>query len=121
MLALDDALDLVEAAATQADNSKVVNELDRYSKDAQDMLLTYLDQMKPDHAFLDTSNLDLGSLTERLQTRFQSVRLQPPRNEVLAGTPREAVGCPYGISRQIAERGRGNVRAAMADSEMWLE
>ena len=40
---------------------KVVNELDRCSKDAQDMLLTYLDRMKPGHAFLGTTNLDLGS------------------------------------------------------------
>ena len=56
---------------------KVVNELDRCSKDAQDMLLTHLDRMKPGHAFLGTTNLDLGSLTERFQTRFQSVRLQP--------------------------------------------
>ena len=44
---------------------KVVNELDRCSKDAQDMLLTYLDWMKPDHAFLGTTNLDLGSLAAR--------------------------------------------------------
>ena len=29
---------------------KVVNELDRCSKDAQDMLLTYLDRMRPGHA-----------------------------------------------------------------------
>lgn len=63
---------------------KVVYELDRCSKDAQDMLLTYHDRMNPGHAFLGTTNLDLGSLTERFQTRFQSVRLQPPENEVLA-------------------------------------
>ena len=36
---------------------KVVNELDRCSKDAQDMLLTYLDRMKPGHAFLGTTAL----------------------------------------------------------------
>jgi replication-associated recombination protein RarA len=52
---------------------KVVNELDRCSKDAQDMLLTYLDRMKPGHAFLGTTNLDLGSLTERFQTRFRMI------------------------------------------------
>jgi hypothetical protein len=51
---------------------------------AQDMLLTYLDRMKLGHAFLGTTHLDLASLTERFQTRFQSVRLQPPENEVLA-------------------------------------
>ena len=34
--------------------------LDRCSKDAQDMLLTYLDRMKPGHAFLGTTNLGCG-------------------------------------------------------------
>ena len=99
---------------------KVVNELDRCSKDAQDMLLTYLDRMKPGHAFLGTTNLDLGSLTERFQTRFQSVRLQPPENEVLAAFLARRWAAPIGITRQIAEGARGNVRAAMADLEMWL-
>jgi hypothetical protein len=46
---------------------KVVNKLDRCSKDAQDMLLTYLDRMKPSHAFLGTTNLDVTSLTKRPQ------------------------------------------------------
>jgi replication-associated recombination protein RarA len=99
---------------------KVVNELDRCSKDAQDMLLTYLDRMKPGHAFLGTTNLDLGSLTERFQTRFQSVRLQPPENEVLAAFLARRWGAPIGITRQISEGARGNVRAAMADLEVAL-
>ena len=34
---------------------KVVNELDCCSKDAQNMLLTYLDRMRPGHAFLGTT------------------------------------------------------------------
>ena len=29
-------------------------------------------------------------------------------------------GAPIGITRQIAEGAKGNVRAAMADLEMWL-
>ncbi len=99
---------------------KVVNELDRCSKDAQDMLLTYLDRMKPGHAFLGTTNLDLGSLTERFQTRFQSVRLQPPENEVLAAFLARRWGAPNNITRQIAECSKGNVRAALADLEMWI-
>lgn len=48
------------------------------------MLLTYLDRMKLGHAFLGTTNLDPENLTENFQTRFQSVRLQPPENDVLA-------------------------------------
>jgi len=99
---------------------KVVNELDRCSKDAQDMLLTYLDRMKPGHAFLGTTNLDLGSLTERFQTRFQSVRLQPPDNEVLAAFLARRWGAPISTTRMIATGAAGNVRAAMADLEMWM-
>ena len=99
---------------------KVVNELDRCSKDAQDMLLTYLDRMRPGHAFLGTTNLDLTSLTERFQTRFQSVRLHPPDNEPLAAFLARRWGAPISITRQIAEGAKGNVRAAMADLEMWM-
>jgi len=99
---------------------KVVNELDRCSKDAQDMLLTYLDRMKPGHAFLGTTNLNLSSLTERFQTRFQSVRLQPPENEALAAFLARRWAAPISTTRMIAEGAGGNVRAAMADLEMWL-
>ncbi len=99
---------------------KVVNELDRCSKDAQDMLLTYLDRMKPGHAFLGTTNLDLSSLTERFQTRFQPVRLQPPENEALAAFLARLWVVPIATTRMIAAGAGGNVRAAMADLEMWL-
>ncbi len=75
------------------------------------MLLTYLDHMKPGDAFLGTTNLDLGSLRERFQTRFQSVRLQPPENEVLAQFLARRWAAPVGITREIAEGARGNVRA----------
>jgi replication-associated recombination protein RarA len=99
---------------------KVVNELDRCSKDAQDLLLTYLDRMKPGQAFLGTTNLDLGSLTERFQTRFQSVRLQSPENEVLAAFLARRWAVPITITGMIAEGAQGNVRAAMGDLEMWM-
>ena len=84
------------------------------------MLLTYLDRMKPGHAFLGTTNLDVASLTERFQTRFQPVRLQPPENEALAAFLARRWGAPITITRQIAEGAKGNVRAAMADLEMWI-
>jgi hypothetical protein len=80
----------------------------------------FLAIMRPGHAFLGTTNLDLTSLTERFQTRFQSVRLQPPDNESLAAFLARSWGAPISITRQIAEGAKGNVRAAMADLEMWL-
>jgi replication-associated recombination protein RarA len=99
---------------------KVVNELDRCSKDAQDLLLTCLDRMPAGHAFLGTTNLDIGNLTERFQTRFQSIRLQPPANEALAQFLARRWGAPIRITRKIAEGANGNVRAAMGDLEVWL-
>ena len=36
---------------------KVMNELDRCSKDSQYTILTYLDRMRPKHAFPGTANL----------------------------------------------------------------
>jgi DNA polymerase III delta prime subunit len=98
---------------------KVVNELDRCSKDAQDMLLTYLDRMKPGHAFLGTTNLDLSSLTERFQTRFQC-QTPATRQRGSRGILCQALGCPISTTQMIAEGAGGNVRAAMADLEMWL-
>lgn len=80
----------------------------------------HLDRMRPDHAFRGTTNLDLTSLTEGFQTRFQSVRLQPPENEILAAFLAQRWGASIGITRQIAEGSKGNVRAAMADLEMWM-
>jgi len=76
--------------------------------------------MRSGHAFLGTTNLDLTSLTERFQTRFQSVRLQPPESEVLAAFLAQRWSAPSGITRKIAEGAKGNVRAAMADLEMWM-
>jgi hypothetical protein len=99
---------------------KVVNELDRCSRDAQDLLLTYLDRMPAGHAFLGTTNLDIGNLTERFQTRFQSIRLQPPANEILAQFLARRWGAPISITRKIAEGAKGNVRAAMGDLEVWM-
>jgi hypothetical protein len=76
--------------------------------------------MKPGQAFLGTTNLDIGSLTERFQTRFQSVRLQAPENEALAAFLARRWAVPITTTRMIAEGVQGNVRAAMGDLEMWL-
>ena len=59
---------------------KVVNELDRCSKDAQDMLLTCLDRMRPGHAFLGTTNLHVfsgASMTVALSSSSEMFMLGP--------------------------------------------
>ena len=54
------------------------------------------------------------SQSARSQTRFQ------PDNEVLAALLARRRGASISITHQIAEGAKGNVRAALADSEMWM-
>jgi len=100
---------------------RIVNELDRCSREAQDLLLTYLDRLPPGRAFLGTSNLQLDLLTERFQTRFQAIKLLPPSTEELAAfiIARWPVARP--VAAQIAVGSGGCVRAALADLESWLD
>ena len=100
---------------------RIVNELDRCSSEAQDLLLTYLDRLPPGRAFLGTSNLQLDLLTERFQTRFQAIKLLPPSTEELATFLIARWPIPAGVSLQIAVGSGGCVRAALADLESWLD
>lgn len=96
---------------------KIVNELDRCSRDAQDLLLTYLDKLPPGRAFIGTSNLDLGQLTERFQTRFQAIKLEAPASEEIRGFLMKHWEVPEQVASMIAVGCGGNVRAALLDLE----
>ena len=100
---------------------KIVNELDRCSREAQDLLLTYLDRLPPGRAFLGTSNLQLDLLTERFQTRFQAIKLLPPTTEELAAFLSSHWLVPAFTASQIAVGSGGCVRAALADLESYLD
>ena len=100
---------------------KIVNELDRCSREAQDLLLTYLDRLPPGRAFLGTSNLQLDLLTERFQTRFQAIKLLPPSTEELAAFLSTHWAVPSVTANQIAVGSGGCVRAALADLESYLD
>jgi DNA polymerase III delta prime subunit len=100
---------------------KIVNELGRCSREAQDLLLTYLDRLPPGRAFLGTSNLQLDLLTERFQTRFQAIKLLPPTTEELAAFLSAHWAVPQVTANQIAVGSGGCVRAALADLESYLD
>lgn len=100
---------------------KIINELDRCTKDAQDILLTYLDKLPPGKAFIGTSNLQLDLLTERFQTRFQSIKLTAPGTEEIAGFLMRRWKTPKTVAMQIAVGSGGCVRAALADLETWMD
>ncbi len=100
---------------------RIVNELDRCSRDAQDLLLTYLDKLPAGRAFIGTSNLQLDLLTERFQTRFQAIKLRAPDTDEIAGFLVGRWDIDPKIAAQIAVGSGGCVRAALADLENWLD
>ena len=100
---------------------RIVNELDRCSREAQDLLLTYLDRLPPGRAFLGTSNLQMDLLTERFHTRFQAIKLLPPTTEELTSFLCQRWPISRTAASQIAVGSGGCVRAALADLESYLD
>jgi len=96
---------------------RVVNELDRASKESQDLLLTYLDKLRPGRAFIGTSNLQLDLLTERFQTRFQAWKIASPDADEIAAWLVRRWKAPKPLAHEIALGCGGCVRAALADLE----
>ena len=99
----------------------LVNEVDRASRDAQDLLLSYLDKMPAGRAFLATSNLDLSALTDRFQSRFQAIRLETPSTDEIATFLRQRWSIPADVAARIAVGSGGNVRAALLDLQTFLD
>ena len=85
------------------------------------MLLSYLDKLPPGKALIGTSNLQLDLLTERFQTRFQSIKLSAPNTDEIAEFLRGHWSVPRDVALRIAVGSGGCVRAAMADLETWLD
>lgn len=98
---------------------KVINELDTATPQAQDLLLSYLDELNPFHAVIATSNQSLASLSERFQTRFQHFRLAVPSADEIAEFL-HGFGL-NGQSETIARTCKGNVRAALLDAQSVLD
>lgn len=100
---------------------RIINELDRCTRDAQDLLLGYLDRLPPGRAVIGTSNLQLDLLTERFQTRFQAIKLAAPSTAEIADLLQRRWPVPEEIAMRIAVGSGGCVRAALADLESWLD
>jgi len=98
---------------------KICNEVDTMPKDAQDALLSFLDELPAQRAFIATSNLNLGELTERFRTRLQRYEVAAPSATELVGLLQERV--PELVAQHIAALSDGNVRAALLDADAWLK
>ena len=100
---------------------RIVNELDTAPTMAQDLLLTFLDEMPRNTAFIGTSNLKLSQLTERFQSRLQSFRVDAPSTEEIAGFLIRMWQLTPNSANQIAVGSGGNVRAAFMDAQCSLD
>jgi len=98
---------------------KVVDEIDTAPADAQDELLTFLDNLPANRGFIATSNLDLGKLSQRFVTRLKRHEVQAPEPEDIARFLVEIHGVPPLVAQQIAFLCGGCVRAALLDADAW--
>ena len=100
---------------------RIVNELDRCSREAQDLMLSYLDRLRPGRALIGTSNLQLDLLTERFQTRFQAFKITGPESDEIAEWLIRRWKAPKRLAQEIAVGSGGCVRAALADLESAID
>jgi replication-associated recombination protein RarA len=100
---------------------QVVNELDLVPRDAQDLMLGYLDRLPTGRAFIGTSNLQLDLLAERFQTRLQQFKMDAPDTSEIVAMLQDKFCIPETQANQIAVGSGGNVRAALADAESLLD
>lgn len=98
----------------------IINEVDSMSQAAQTLMLTLLDELPMNRAIICTSNMALGQLVERFQSRLQQFRVAAPSEGEIALIV-QSKGVPADMACKIASGAQGNVRAALADAESYLD
>jgi hypothetical protein len=95
---------------------KLIEEADLVPQLAQDVMLTHLDELPERNAIIGSSNLDVTTLTERFQTRFELVQVDGPDADQLADWLVRRWKVPRASANFIAAGSCGNVRAALLDA-----
>ncbi|WP_309387481.1 ATP-binding protein [Cerasicoccus frondis] len=101
----------------------VVDELDLITREAQDALLTLLDDLPGRRAFIGTSNQELQQLTDRFQTRFQHFDVESPSDREIATFLRKHWSDSLSADDidEIVDGANGNVRAALMDAQTYCD
>lgn len=99
---------------------KLINELDLAPVVAQDLMLTYLDELGPRTAVIGTSNEDFTTLSDRFQSRFQCVKIPAPAEAELAAWLKRRWKVPRQPANWIAATCCGNVRQALHEATGYL-
>lgn len=95
-----------------------VEEVDKVPHLAQVALLTLLDDLPNDTAFIATTNQNADTLEERFHTRFMVIEVPAPSAAEIAELLQRWL--PVDTARRIAEFACGNVRQALADANLAL-
>ena len=88
---------------------------------AQDLLLSWFDEMPTCTAFIGTSNVNIAAMDVRFQTRLQHWPLKNPTTEQIADFIARKWKVKPKIAADIAFGSGGNVRAALLDAESYLD
>jgi len=99
---------------------KVINEADLIPAAAQDVMLTYLDELPAENAVIGTSNRNLAALSERFQTRFRLIKIAEAEAGELRDWLVERWSIPIGQAQFIALGACGNVRSALLEASNWV-
>lgn len=99
---------------------KVINEMDLIPLAAQELMLSYLDELPARTAILGTSNADCATLSERFETRFQLIKIEKPSESDIAKCLVHKWELPRKAAKQIALVCEGNVRQAFLDAGTFL-
>jgi hypothetical protein len=100
---------------------KIINELDLVPMAAQELMLSYLDELRPRTAIIGTSNEDTGTLSERFKSRFQLAKVSPPDQSDLSRWLVKRWKLPRSAADWIALSSCGNVREALLQTASFLQ
>lgn len=95
---------------------KQIEEADLIPPGAQELMLTYLDDLPARTAVIASSNQNLATLAERFQTRFEFVQVPAPADAELASWLTKRWQVPAAAAEFIALGACGNVRQALLDA-----
>jgi len=100
---------------------KIINELDLVPMAAQELMLSYLDELPPRFAIIGTSNEDASTLSERFMSRFQAVKVSSPDQTTLKRWLIRKWKLPKSAADWIALSSCGDVRAALNQATSYLQ
>jgi replication-associated recombination protein RarA len=100
---------------------KVINELDLVPMAAQELMLSYLDELRPRFAVIGTSNEDVGTLSERFMSRFQAVKVASPDQSAIKTWLIKRWKLPRSAADWIAMSSCGDVREALNQATSYIQ